>query len=48
VCGFLNVFHEEFPRLTPDMEIEFSTDLVSNTQPISIHLYGMASQNFRY
>nr|XP_027186082.1 uncharacterized protein LOC105852844 [Cicer arietinum] len=37
-CEFPNVFPEELPRLPPDREIEFSIDLVPNTDPISIPL----------
>jgi hypothetical protein len=41
-CEFQDVFPEELPGLPPDREIEFSIDLVPNTQPISIPPYRMA------
>ncbi|KAK2404135.1 hypothetical protein QL285_053508 [Trifolium repens] len=39
--GFSDVFPEELPGLPPDREIEFSIDLVPDTQPIFISPYYM-------
>lgn len=42
VQEFVDVFPEEIPSPPPDMEIEFSIDVASGTQPISILPYRMA------
>jgi hypothetical protein len=42
VQEFLDVFLEYFPRLPPDMEIEFCIDLISGATPISKAPYRMA------
>lgn len=41
-CEYPDVFPEDLTGLPPDREIEFSIDLVPNTQPISIPPYRMA------
>ncbi|KAA3473031.1 DNA/RNA polymerases superfamily protein [Gossypium australe] len=42
VCEFLDVFPEELPRLPPIREVEFGTELVQGTTPISMAPYRMA------
>ncbi|XP_070029560.1 uncharacterized protein [Nicotiana sylvestris] len=42
VNEFPNVFPDELPGLPPEREIEFSIDVLSNTQPISIPPYMIA------
>ena len=42
VCEFLDVFLEELPRLPPEGEIEFCTDVVTGMNPISMPPYRMA------
>ncbi|MCI56737.1 hypothetical protein A2U01_0077988, partial [Trifolium medium] len=46
-CEFSDVFPEELPGLPPDREIEFSMDLVPDTQPISIPPYRMAQAELK-
>lgn len=41
VREFPDVFPEELPRLPYDRDIDFSIDVVSGTQPISIPSYRM-------
>ena len=47
VCEFPDVFPEELPGLPPDREIEFCSDLVPETRPISIPPYRMAPAELR-
>ncbi|XP_052172232.1 uncharacterized protein LOC127788161 [Diospyros lotus] len=47
VKEYPKVFPEELPGLPPQREIEFSIDLVSGTQPISIPPYKMAPAKMR-
>ena len=42
VNEFVDVFPEDLPRLPPDKEIEFSTDLQPGTTPILQAPYKMA------
>jgi len=41
VCEFPDVFLEDLPRLPPDRDIEFKTDLIPGTTPISRRPYRM-------
>ncbi|XP_070049854.1 uncharacterized protein [Nicotiana tomentosiformis] len=47
VNEFLYVFPDELPRLPPERKIEFSIDVLPDTQPISIHPYMMAPAELR-
>ena len=42
VCEFADVFPDELPGIVPDREIEFTIELVSGANPISIAPYRMA------
>ena len=42
-CEFPDIFPDELPGLPPHREIEFSIDVVSDTAPISMPPYRMAS-----
>ena len=42
VCEFLDVFPDELPSLPPERELEFTIDLVPDTQSISKPPYRMA------
>ena len=35
VCEFLDVFPDELPGMPPQRKVEFSIDLVPDTEPIS-------------
>ena len=41
VYEFQEVFHEDFPRVPSEREIDFGKDLFPDTQPISIPPYKM-------
>ncbi|XP_059288068.1 uncharacterized protein LOC132041371 [Lycium ferocissimum] len=43
VNEFLDVFPDELPGLPPEREIEFAIDVLTDTQPISISSYRMAT-----
>jgi len=43
VHEFEDVFPKEVPGLPPSREVEFSIDLVSRTDPVSMTLYRMAA-----
>ena len=43
VCEFSDVFPNELPGLPPHREIKFCIDVVSDTSPISMPPYRMAS-----
>ncbi|XP_070007500.1 uncharacterized protein [Nicotiana sylvestris] len=47
VNEFLDVFPDELPSLPPKREIEFSIDVLPDTQPISIPPYRMAPTELR-
>ncbi|XP_052172224.1 uncharacterized protein LOC127788153 [Diospyros lotus] len=47
VNEYPEVFHEDLPGLPPPREIEFSINLVTGTQPISIPPYKMAPAEMR-
>jgi len=36
VCEFPEVFPDEIPNVPPEMEVEFSIDLVSGTKSVSM------------
>lgn len=40
--NFLDVFHEELPRIPPDGEVEFNINLLPGTAPMSIAPYRIA------
>ncbi|MCI47681.1 cellular nucleic acid-binding protein, partial [Trifolium medium] len=44
---FLDVFPDDITSLLPEREIEFSIDLVSGAQPISVAPYRMSSVELR-
>ena len=46
-CEFLNDFPEELPGLPPHREIEFCINVVSDTAPVSMSPYRMASIELR-
>ena len=46
-CEILDVFPEELSGLPPHREIEFCIDVVSDTAPISMPPYIMASAKLR-
>ena len=39
VKKFLDVFPEDLPRLSPDRDVEFATEVIPNTTPISMVPY---------
>ena len=47
VNEFPDVFPDELPGLPPEREIEFSIDVLPDTQPISIPPYRMAPAELR-
>ena len=47
VGEFLDVFLNDLPRLTPDMEVEFTIDLVPGTTPIFKAPYRMAPKELK-
>ena len=47
VKDFSEVFPHELPRIPPECEIDFGIDLMSDTKPISIPLYRMASAELK-
>jgi len=47
VKEFGDVFPEELPGLPPQREVEFSIEIVSGVNPISIPLYRMAPAELR-
>ena len=46
-CEFLNDFLEELPGLPPHREIEFCINVVSDTAPVSMPPYSMATIELR-
>ena len=47
VREFLDVFPDDIAGLPPDREVEFTIDLISRTEPISIPPYRMAPAELR-
>ncbi|WMV30217.1 hypothetical protein MTR67_023602 [Solanum verrucosum] len=47
VIEFPDVFPEDLPSLPPEQEVEFSIDVIPNTQPISIPPYRMTPAELR-
>ena len=47
VREFSNVFFEDLPRLSLDLELEFGIDLLPSSAPISIPLYRMAPNELK-
>ena len=47
VREFLDVFPDDIASLPPDIEVEFTIDLISGTEPVSIPLYRMAPVELR-
>ncbi|KAH0725465.1 hypothetical protein KY284_001330 [Solanum tuberosum] len=47
VSEYLEVFPNDFPDIPPEWEINFGIDLMSDTQPISIPPYRMASAELK-
>jgi hypothetical protein len=45
VNEFPHVFHDEFPGMSPDRDIEFVTELMPGTAPIYKTPYKMATQS---
>lgn len=43
----LEVFTDDLPRISPEREIDFSVDLLSDTQSISTLPYQMAAAKFK-
>jgi hypothetical protein len=41
VCEFTDVFPDDLPRLTPDLDVEFKIELLPGTTPISRRPYRM-------
>ena len=42
VKDFMEVFHDDLPRISPEWEIDFGMDLLPDIKPISIPPYQMA------
>ena len=47
VKDFMEVFHDDLPKISPEREIDYGMDLLPDIRPISIPPYQMASAELK-